>query len=137
MLSEVSVQHLPAAHLSLTLTQQVSDPPLVTPHAELLDFESRLLSEFRGRPIHIRGLIVLLGDGSLQDPSSNRAADIALDLGDISGDVGLPKDAEGEEVVRQLAALRSIVASRFTILRAGIMIAVVSMNHKMVVAKVG
>jgi hypothetical protein len=32
--------------------------------------------------------------------------DIALDLGDISGDVGLPKDAEGEEVVRQFAALK-------------------------------
>jgi len=64
LLSEVS---LPAAHLSLTLTQQISDPPLVTPHAELLDFESRLLSEFWGRPIHIRGLIVLLGDGSLQE----------------------------------------------------------------------
>ena len=31
--------------------------------------------------------------------------DIALDLGDISGDVGLPKDPEGEEVVRQFGAL--------------------------------
>ena len=28
--------------------------------------------------------------------------DIALDLGDMSGDVGLPKDPEGEEIVRQL-----------------------------------
>ena len=59
LLSEVSVQHLPTANISLTLTQHVIDPPLVAPHAELLDFESRLLSEFWGRPIHIRGFIVL------------------------------------------------------------------------------
>jgi len=44
--------------------------------------------------------------GLFKNPTSNRAADIALDLGDISGDVGLPKDAEGEEVVRQFAALK-------------------------------
>src|ERR1044071_9062666 len=31
--------------------------------------------------------------------------DIALDLGDLSGAQGTPKDAEGEEVVRQLGAL--------------------------------
>jgi Calcineurin-like phosphoesterase len=31
--------------------------------------------------------------------------DIALDLGDMSGDVGLPKDPEGEEIVRQFGAL--------------------------------
>jgi hypothetical protein len=32
--------------------------------------------------------------------------DIGLDLGDMSGDVGLPRDPEGEEIVRQFAALR-------------------------------
>ena len=32
--------------------------------------------------------------------------DIALDLGDMSGDVGLPKDPEGEEIVRQFGALK-------------------------------
>ena len=32
--------------------------------------------------------------------------DIALDLGDISGEVGLPKDPEGEEIVRQFGALK-------------------------------
>jgi hypothetical protein len=32
--------------------------------------------------------------------------DIALNLGDISGDVGLPKDSEGEEIVRQFGALK-------------------------------
>jgi hypothetical protein len=32
--------------------------------------------------------------------------DIALDLGDMSGDVGLPKDAEGEEIVRQFGVLK-------------------------------
>lgn len=31
--------------------------------------------------------------------------DIALNLGDISGDVGLPKDSEGEEIVRQFSTL--------------------------------
>jgi enterochelin esterase-like enzyme len=57
--SEISVQHLPADHVTVTLTQRVSDPPLATPHAELLDFESSLLSEFWGRSIYIRGLVVL------------------------------------------------------------------------------
>src|SRR6266852_1786747 len=32
--------------------------------------------------------------------------DIELDLGDMSGDVGLPKDPEGEEIVRQFGALK-------------------------------
>jgi hypothetical protein len=32
--------------------------------------------------------------------------DIALDLGDISGEVGLPKDPEGEEIVRQFGVLK-------------------------------
>ncbi len=32
--------------------------------------------------------------------------DIALDLGDMCGDVGLPKDPEGEEIVRQFGALK-------------------------------
>lgn len=57
--SEVSVHHLPAGHIAVTLSQRVSNPPVATPHAELLDFKSTLLSDFWGRPIHIRGLIVL------------------------------------------------------------------------------
>jgi hypothetical protein len=32
--------------------------------------------------------------------------DVALNLGDLSGDVGLPKDAEGEEIVRQFSVLK-------------------------------
>lgn len=32
--------------------------------------------------------------------------DIALDLGDMAGEVGVPRDPEGEEIVRQFAALR-------------------------------
>lgn len=32
--------------------------------------------------------------------------DIALDLGDISGEVDLPKDPEGEEIVRQFGVLK-------------------------------
>ena len=32
--------------------------------------------------------------------------DIALDLGDMCGDLGLPKDAEGAEIVRQFGVLR-------------------------------
>ena len=43
--------------------------------------------------------------------------DIALDLGDMSGDLGLPKDAEGAEVVRQFGALKSTGASKSTICR--------------------
>ena len=57
--SEISVQHLPAAKISLTLTQRVTEKEAPTPHAELIDFESHLLSEFWGRPIHMRGLVVL------------------------------------------------------------------------------
>jgi hypothetical protein len=33
--------------------------------------------------------------------------DIALDLGDMSGDVGLPKDPEGAEIVRQFGTLKN------------------------------
>lgn len=57
--SEISLQHLPSANIALKLTQRVAEPPVPTPHAEALDFESRLLSKFWGRPIHMRGLIVL------------------------------------------------------------------------------
>ena len=32
--------------------------------------------------------------------------DIALDLGDMCGDLGLPKDAEGAEIVRQFGVLK-------------------------------
>ena len=32
--------------------------------------------------------------------------DIALDLGDMSGEVGVPKDPEGEEIVRQFGVLK-------------------------------
>ena len=32
--------------------------------------------------------------------------DIALDLGDLSGDIGVPKDPEGQEIVRQFAVLK-------------------------------
>src|SRR5688500_6433715 len=32
--------------------------------------------------------------------------DIALDLGDISGAQGTPKDAEGQEIVRQFGSLK-------------------------------
>ncbi len=52
------------------------------------------------------------GRESLADPlrQSESASgfdwDIALNLGDISGDVGLPKDSEGEEIVRQFGALK-------------------------------
>jgi hypothetical protein len=33
--------------------------------------------------------------------------DVALDLGDMSGDVGLPKDTEGAEIVRQFGTLKN------------------------------
>ena len=57
--SEISVQRLPSDNIGVTLTQRVSEPPHAAPHTERLDFESRLLSQFWGRPIHLRGLIVL------------------------------------------------------------------------------
>jgi len=40
------------------------------------------------------------------ESSSGFDWDIALDLGDISGEVGLPKDPEGEEIVRQFTAIK-------------------------------
>jgi enterochelin esterase-like enzyme len=57
--SEISTQQLPAARPALTLSQRVSEPPVETPHAEVVDFESPMLSEFWGRTVHIRGLVVL------------------------------------------------------------------------------
>ncbi len=46
--------------ISLTLTERKTDPPLqVPPRTELLDFVSPALSKFWGRPIHMRGAIVL------------------------------------------------------------------------------
>jgi hypothetical protein len=41
------------------------------------------------------------------ESTSGFAWDIALDLGDISGAQGTPKDTEGEEVVRQFSALQN------------------------------
>ena len=42
--------------ISLTLTQRQTDSPLqLPPHTELIDFVSPALSEFWGRPIHMRG----------------------------------------------------------------------------------
>jgi S-formylglutathione hydrolase FrmB len=57
--SDVSVQHLPGDNITITLNQRVNDAPVAAPHAEPLDFESHILSQFWGRPIHLRGFIVL------------------------------------------------------------------------------
>jgi S-formylglutathione hydrolase FrmB len=59
LISEVSTQHLPVSNIALTLSKRMTEPPMKAPHAELLDFESKLLSDFWGRPIHVRGLVVL------------------------------------------------------------------------------
>jgi hypothetical protein len=46
--------------IPITLTKLVSDPPLqLPPHTELFDFVSPALSRFWGRPIHMRGAVVL------------------------------------------------------------------------------
>jgi hypothetical protein len=46
--------------ISLTLAERQTDPPLqLPPHTELIDFVSPALSEFWGRPIHMRGAVVL------------------------------------------------------------------------------
>ena len=52
----------PAANerILLTLTQRQTDPPLqLPPHTELIDFVSPALSEYWGRPIHMRAAVVL------------------------------------------------------------------------------
>lgn len=46
--------------ISVTLTERQTDPPLqVPPNTELFDFVSPALSRFWGRPIHMRGAVVL------------------------------------------------------------------------------
>lgn len=46
--------------ISVTLTERKTEPPLqLPPHTELFDFVSPALSEFWGRPIHMRGAVVL------------------------------------------------------------------------------
>ena len=46
--------------ISITLTERQTDPPLqLPPNTELLDFVSPTLSRFWGRPVHIRGAVVL------------------------------------------------------------------------------
>jgi hypothetical protein len=46
--------------ISLTLEERKTDPPLqLPPHTELFDFLSPSLSEFWGRPIHMRGVVVV------------------------------------------------------------------------------
>ena len=63
-LLRVTAQHKfnPASNerISLTLTERQTDPPLqLPPHTELIDFVSPALSEFWGRPIHMRAAVVL------------------------------------------------------------------------------
>lgn len=57
--SGISMQHFPATRIALTLRELVKESAVPTPHADPLDFESRLLSEFWGRPVHIRGFVIL------------------------------------------------------------------------------
>ncbi|MGC2183425.1 MAG: alpha/beta hydrolase-fold protein [Terriglobales bacterium] len=46
--------------ISVTLTETKTDPPLqLPPHTELFDFVSPGISRFWGRPIHMRGAVVL------------------------------------------------------------------------------
>jgi hypothetical protein len=46
--------------ITLTLEERKTDPPLqLPPHTELFDFTSPALSEFWGRPIHMRGAVVV------------------------------------------------------------------------------
>lgn len=63
LLSAIVERHLdPTAGevVAVTLTQRKSDvPPQLPPHTLLFDFNSAALSAFWGRPIHIRGAIVL------------------------------------------------------------------------------
>ena len=45
-------------------------------------------------------------EGTYNDGASSFEWDIALHLGDFSGNQGSPKDDEGKEVIRQFAALK-------------------------------
>lgn len=46
--------------ISVTLRQRRADPPLpLPPHTEVFDFVSPSISQFWGRPIHMRGAVVL------------------------------------------------------------------------------
>ena len=62
----VALKQLDPAHagaIELTLTQITPEEPMPPPAAgELLDFESPALSAFWGRPIHVRGVVVLPPD---------------------------------------------------------------------------
>jgi hypothetical protein len=59
--------------ISLTLAERQTDPPLqLPPHTELFDFLSPALSEFWGRPILMRGAVVLppsYADSKIRYPS--------------------------------------------------------------------
>ena len=63
LLGTVSEQKFdPAANerILLTLTERKTDPPLqLPPHTELFDYLSPTVSAFWGRPIHMRGAVVL------------------------------------------------------------------------------
>src|SRR5882724_933815 len=60
MISEQNFNPTTNDRISLTLTKRKTDPPLqLPPHTELFDFESPSLSEFWGRPIHMRGAVVV------------------------------------------------------------------------------
>ena len=62
----VQLKQLDPAHagaIDLVLSQLTPGKPITTPaSAEMLDFESRALTGFWGRPIHMRGIIVLPPD---------------------------------------------------------------------------
>jgi len=62
----VTLKQLDPAHagaVELTLSQLTPEQPIPAPAAgEMLDFESRALSAFWGRPIHMRGVVVLPPD---------------------------------------------------------------------------
>jgi len=59
--------------ISLTLAERQTGPRLqLPPHTELFDFLSPALSEFWGRPIHMRGAVVLppsYADSKIRYPS--------------------------------------------------------------------
>jgi Putative esterase len=63
LMSKVGEQHFSSTAdevISLTLAERKSDPPLqLPPNTELFDFVSPQLSTFWGRPIHMRGAVLM------------------------------------------------------------------------------
>ena len=58
-ISHTTITNPATGALEVELTKMVPEQPLPNPHAKLIDFESKRLTAYWGRSIHIRGWLVL------------------------------------------------------------------------------